>query len=58
MLERQLIWRRVSTAELVSQQAKEIEEQCRLNAMGSEREARLMGEVERLKKELALLHGR
>ena len=30
----------------------EVEEQCRLNAMGQEREARLMAEVEQLKRQL------
>lgn len=45
-------------SELIREQASkieeleaELEEQCRLNGMGSEREAKLLGEVERLKKQ-------
>ncbi len=44
--------------EKLESQAKEIAEQCRLNGMGSEREARLMARVEELSREVAGLRGR
>ncbi len=44
--------------EKLDRQAKELAEQRRLNAMGSEREARLMARVEELSREVAGLRGR
>ena len=42
-------------AALIERQAAEIAEQCRVNGMGSEREAALMGKVARLEAEVEML---